>query len=588
MIPGLNSIRRALADYSLRKFILYAAVPSHWPGLLEARQKARAQVLDFSHQVADWLKLDATASAQLSFVFRPWLKEAGTRDLASGQRQVPPAASPDPEVALSRDRLGWMLQMALDDRTGAWQAVEAWLAARWESGLACRDAYSVSERLSNLILMWNLQAPPEPVAGRMLRLMAQDADHLLAHIEYHGESKTNNHVLNNARALILFGGFTGSARFYESGCSLFASEFPKHVLADGLLREGSSHYQWVVSRWVLEIGCTFHARDHARFLQLQPMLEKMLDVCDAMKLGPPGANFLPLIGDISPDFPPSLYAGLTGFGFALTGSGDEDLSAAPACGGLWSSLFVRRSIRNAETLWMSSDRSWARVTTGAWSMLAHADMHPHDNRPTHGHHDLFSFELAFDGMPLVVDPGRRNYLAARDSEEAGVLEEWHNTLLVDQCRTGLVPRGYMPTRWLEQWRTRPELEANVNGMEIRLVAPREVRGVSRIQRTIDGSDPNRLVITNQVCKSTPRSVPVLLVLYLMGEVRQAGPWVELELADKRFTLSWTGLDRPRIRTASRYVSYDCAEPCTRLEWTSVAGTGVWESTITISLAGNQG
>jgi hypothetical protein len=254
--------------------------------------------------------------------------------------------------------------------------------------------------------------------------------------------------------------------------------------------------------------------------------------------------------------------------------------------GLWSILFVGRSKPPAGGAWMSSDKSWARVTTGGWSMLAHADRQPHDNRSTHGHHDLFSFELAFDGVPLVVDPGRKDYLAARDSEEAGILEEWHNTILVDQRRTGFIPRGEMPTTWLEQWRSCPELEANDQGLAIRLVAPCEVPGVSRIERAISCTDPKALVIANQVCRTGTRTAHVLLVLYVMGKVRQAERWVEIELGDKKFTLRWAGLDKPQIRAALRYPSYGRAEPCTRLEWRADVEEKHWESSIIISPTGN--
>lgn len=584
----LNSTRRALADYSLRKFIVYAALPWHWAQLFKLRNRARLQVLDFSRRISTWQAIGATASSQLSFAFRPWLKDAICHELPEaphhGAHQQ--SESNDPENTMSRDRLGWMLPMAAHDRERAWQAVSEWLAERWKSGIACRDAYSIAERLSNLILMWNLKAPADPTASELLRLMQADANNLLAQIEYHGDSKTNNHVLNNARALILFGAFIGDPRRYEAGCWMFENEFPKHVLADGVLREASTHYQWVVARWVVEIGCTFHATDRPRFHWLRPRLEKMLDVCEAMRLGPPGRGYLPLIGDISPDFPPASYGGLTSLGYAVIGCGDEDPPGGPTNAGLWSRFFVGRSKPPGRGAWMSSDRSWARATLGAWSMLAHADRQPHDNRSTHGHHDLFSFELALDGVPLVVDPGRKDYLAARDSEEAGILEEWHNTILVDQRRAGFVPRGYMPTTWLEQWRSCPELEANDEGLAIRLVAPCEVPGVSRIERTISCTDPKVLVVANQVCRTASRMAHVLLVLYIMGKVRQAERWVEVELGDKHVTLGWAGLDRPQIRPALRYVSYGRAEPCTRLEWRVDVEERDWESTIMISPTGN--
>ena len=585
----MNSIRRALADYSLRKFILYAAIPSHWPQLLQLRQRAGSQVRDFSRQVSIWLKVDASAAQSLSYAFRPWLREATNKLESPGgeyHERLAHRESSDPEVTLSRDRLGWMLQMAISDPGQSWQAVGTWLTERWNPGIACSDAYSVSERLSNLVLMWNLEPAPESMAGELLRLMEGDADLLLTRIEYHGDSKTNNHVLNNARALILFGGFVGNAKFYEAGSTLFECELPKHILSDGILREASTHYQWVVTRWIVEVGCTFHARDRSRYLLLQPLLLKMLDACEAMKLGSPGNSYLPLLGDISPDFPPGLYAGLTGLGYALVGCGDETQPSGQPCAGLWSTFFVGRSKPPEGCAWISSDRSWARVTTGPWSVLTHADRQVHDNRPTHGHHDLFSFELAYAGTPLIVDPGRKNYLAARDSEEAGILEEWHNTILVDRCRTGFVPRGYMPVNWLNQWRSCPEIDADDAGLAIRLVVPKEIPGVSRIQRTINCSDPNRLVIVNQVSRTSSRAIDVLLVLYIMGRVREEDGRVEVDCGGRAFVLSWKGLGKPLMKAASRYVSYGIAESCTRLEWRTDVETNAWESAIMISLSGS--
>ena len=588
MVSRLNSLRRALADYSLRKFILFAVNPAHWRQLLEERRRARAQVEEFSRQVSNWQEILASACSEPNPFFRPWLRGDSGNDLQSSQGSEPFALteSSDPEVILGRDRLGWMLQSALIDDVSPWQDFDKWFAERWTSGISCRDAYTLSERLANLTMMWALETPPAANSDEVLRMMENDAERLLASIEYHGDSKTNNHVLNNARGLILFGAFAGNARFFAAGSTLLHIELSKHVLADGVLREGSSHYQWVVTRWVVEIACAFHAVDRQRFQLLLPLLERMLNACEEMKLGPPGRKYLPLVGDISPDFPPGFYAGLTDFGYAVIGAGDEVSSSIEVRAGFWGHYFVGRSKHDVHDTWYSSDGSWGRVTTGQWSILTHADRQSHDNRTTHGHHDLFSFELAFAGTPLIVDPGRKSYSAPRDSEDAGILEEWHNTIMVNRARTGFVPRGYMPADWLKQWRSRPELEVSETGLGIRLDAPHEIPGVSRIQRTIQCLAPDRVRIVNQVFKNTAGGIDVLLVLYLMGEVRLTGHRADVTLGGRCFRLNWAGLGTPLIRLVSRYVSYGSAEPCTRLEWNIEAETGTWESVITVELSGS--
>ena len=87
--------------------------------------------------------------------------------------------------------------------------------------------------------------------------------------EYHGDLNTNNHILNNARALILAGSFLDSQCLFDAGCWIFTNQFDKHINSDGVLREGSSHYQYVVTRWVVDIACAFLYRDKNYFERIQ-------------------------------------------------------------------------------------------------------------------------------------------------------------------------------------------------------------------------------------------------------------------------------------------------------------------------------
>ena len=114
--------------------------------------------------------------------------------------------------------------------------------------------------------------------------------------------------------------------------------------------------------------------------------------------------------------------------------------------------------------WIYSDRS-CKLARKGWRLLLHSETAVTDPRVTHGHHDLFSFDLSFEGVPLIVDPGRRNYALPRDEQAAGILEEWHNTFMFKNVRTGFCPRGYMPSSWLESFRSRPRVVSE--GMPLR-------------------------------------------------------------------------------------------------------------------------
>lgn len=581
LLSKVNSIKRVLADYSLRKFLLYALSPLTWGALFALKCQAKKEKEIFFKQIAQWQSPAGPSSVVPCLIFHPWLQTSGHISSKTMMDEiVADSESIDPEIRMRLDRLGWVLQIAIYDQINAWQAIGNWLEERWKCGLACRDSYSISERLSNLTLLWDIQEPDQRTATEVLHMMEKDAGYLLDNLEYHGERGTNNHILNNARALILAGSFLGISRFYEAGYWLFENQLTKHVAKDGVVREASTHYQWVITRWILEVGCVFHLLDQVRFKQLRPLLNNMLDVCEAMQLGEGAETYLPLIGDISPDFPPRLYGGMTRLGYALLGCGDENVPASSATDGLWSRFFIGRT-KPVRGNWHAEDNSWARLTNNKWSLLAHSDMHPDDNRTTHGHHDLFSFELAFAGIPIVVDPGRKNYLAGRDQEEAGILEEWHNTILVGGRRTGFVARGYMPISWLERIRTRPQVAIKEQCLEIRLDAPREVPGISCIQRVLNLSDRKRVIISNRVTKNNALPTTVKLVMYVMGKPCLMDGGLKLEIGTLDFMLCWKGLDAPVLRDAFRCVGYGISEPCARLEWDVVAVGMEWSSTIEI-------
>lgn len=581
LLSKADSIKRVLADYSLRKFLFYVASPLNWVPLLILKLQAKEEKRIFFDYVGQWQDTSVIRPASFRFIFHPWLQtNKHTTSNLMPDELVVDSDSPDPEIQMRLDRLGWALQIAIHDQDNVWQAIEEWLEERWKNGLACRGSYSISERVSNLILLWNIHEPELPLGQEVLCMIEEDVEYLLGHLEYHGEYATNNHILNNARALILAGSFLKNNRFYEAGCWLLDNQLTKHVSVDGVVREASTHYQWVITRWIVEAGCAFHSMDHMRFWQLHPLLKNMLDVCKAMQLGEGGKVYLPLIGDISPDFSPRLYGGMAELGYALVGNGEELEHTPSTTDGFWSQFFIGRT-RPTPVEWHAEDNSWVRLANNKWSLMAHSDIHTDDNRATHGHHDLFSFELAFDGIPIVIDPGRKNYLAGRDHEEAGILEEWHNTILVNDKRTGFVARGYMPVSWLQNIRTRPRVALADHCLEIQLDSPREVPGVSSIRRVLNLADEKIVKISNQVIKNNVYPADVKLVMYVMGNASLMDDGLKLGVGVLELMIRWKGLGVPELRDAIRYVGYGVSEPCTRLEWITVATDKEWKSTIEI-------
>lgn len=576
---------RALADYSLRRFLRYAANPLCWPLLASILQAHKNEMRTFSKSLAQWQWANPRQITAPHYFFRDFVRPNSFPSGLDANMGAADPDSPDLEIRMRFDRLGWALEGAMLRNDAIWAEVGHWIAARGESGLAHSDSYTLSERISNLILLWNLFDPPEPLAARLLCLLNEDSERILSHPEYHGESATNNHIINNARALILAGAFLDCDDFYNAGRWILNHQLHKHIATDGIVREASSHYQWVISRWLVEILCVFRRRDGQAFDSLSPLVGKMLDVCDSMLLGSLSRNYLPLVGDISPDFPPNFYGGLTSFG-RLVLKNDRPAPVAKltaAQPGFWARFFAFTDSL-VVTDWCADDCSWARMIRGPWAILTHADTHPDDDRSSHGHHDLFSFELAWDGIPLVIDPGRRSYFPERDSEEAGVLEEWHNTFYVDNVRTGFIPRGYMPKSWLSRFRLHPYLELDQTCLSIHLTTPVTMPGISKIHRAFSVTPHGSLRIRNRIRLDFARQASVTLVLYVQGKVQPADGGLAIEIGEAKFLVRYQDLGTPHIRPATRYIAYDTPRTCCRIEWNVTATGPQWEADIEFSQA----
>lgn len=572
----IATARRALADYSLRKFLVYAANPFRWAGLASMRQVRQGEISAFSRMLSEFEVASSRPAEPCCLTFRPWLNPAMGLPLGVMQEGPTDLSSCDPEIRMRVDRLGWAIERVGCVGATIWEAVADWWSSRDARGLAYADSYTLSERVCNLILLWNLHEPPEKLKNNLIHLLSAAAFRLVAHPEYHGEDATNNHILNNARALILYGDFIDEPNYIAAGLRIFDHQFHRHVSSDGLVREASTHYQWVITRWVVEVGLVLRQRDEQAFGKLALQLAGMLDVCDCMCLGNASRAYLPLLGDISPDFSPEFYGGLTAFGRrVIAGTAVENVSAASGgLSGFWSSHFPGFGHRQQGD-WLARDGSWARLERGPWSLITHADTHPDDNRASHGHHDLFSFELAYEGRPLIVDPGRGNYLTARDSEEAGILEEWHNTLMLNGYRTGFIPRGYMPVEWLRSFRLRPELVLNESGLTIRVLAFPKRKDLQEITRSFAITTSGALRVTSFV--SLTRNASISMILYVLGECSHADDGLLVHTDDGEFMIRWRGLDEVRCRPARQYIAYDTSRQCTRIEWSARAAAPHWEA-----------
>ena len=348
-----------------------------------------------------------------------------------------PGPQLDPATRLGRFHRQYGEDVLAAARTGdadrARSLVVSWIEAHPPRNDDAWHPYPLSTRVGNWIAALTLV--PEIASPELSQSLWHQLQRLTHNVE---DDVLGNHVIRNARALVLGGAAFEAADLKRRGIDLLRRELPEQILPDGGHYERSPAYHLVVLRDLLEIQA---ASPHS---WLGEAIDGMRSSAAALER-PDGAPAL--FNDGTVDAPrldlPEPQQGLSVFpdsGFAVVREG---------------------------RLWLAF-----RCGRAAPAFL-----------PPHAHADALSFQLWWDGVPVLVDPGSYTY-------EAGTDRDWfrstraHSTIRVggrDQFETwGAFRSGRLPDVLLRYARDRV-LEASV-------ALPGRVRHVRRIEWTADSVD----------------------------------------------------------------------------------------------------
>jgi hypothetical protein len=328
----------------------------------------------------------------------------------------------DPERYWHIHRWGWLLERHENGVSGhddviSW--METWIRQERERSDPAWEPFSCCERIAAIFTLF-MSLPEERrdrvLAGPIRPFILESAGWIINHLEYYGPQNTNNHILNNGRALAMAGALAGNRNIITTAMRIFRNMLPVIVSEKGFLRERSSHYQILVLRWLLDSekalsfkkdlsseGDRDFIRGYAKRMSRASAL--MCDEKGMIKV---------LIGDVSPDARP-----------------DE------AC----------RSLNELYPQWRSSSAEGQSGYAGdGWFFLRHGKLEVITNQPekypvphsNHGHADIAGFVFLFDGRPVLIDPGRNNY--TRDSLARRFFGgAFHNVPLVDGIAPAITP-----------------------------------------------------------------------------------------------------------------------------------------------------
>ena len=280
--------------------------------------------------------------------------------------------------------------------------------------------YNTSERICNLTVFsciaYKYGCINQESYKTIKRLIQNDLARLETTLEYPASGKINNHILNNARALYIGGAFINLAHSMKIARSIFERHLPEMISDNGYLSESSSHYQFLLTKNIQEVSIFATACEDYGFQEFittysESMTEasKRLIPYDLVK-----KSDIPKIGDVSPDIPTDWF----------------NLKNIDQHGG-WNKLWKKSFKSKSMIPKVSHIDGWVIAQKNDWFLLAHS--HPSiDLFPAgHGHRDFGSFVLYVNGLPLLIDIGRRTYDSPIDQENSGSETYAHSTLMIN-------------------------------------------------------------------------------------------------------------------------------------------------------------
>lgn len=343
----------------------------------------------------------------------------------------------------------------------------AGLPLRWQS-------YTIGERISNTILYFDSMKMTPP--GKIVHAIHQFGKFLLSRLEYKGKH-TGNHVVNNARAIYMAGVALNRDPWRQFARDILKRQMPELVTPDGFMREGSSHYQMLFTRWTQEIlRYAGRCNDAETTQYLSPFSKKLLQGCHFYLINKSDNDSdtpYPLFGDISPDFSPRWVLGQMTDCLNATPVSHEGVESYPESG-------------------------WHRLQAGSQTVILRASRTGVATTAGHFHNDFFHFHLSRRGTDILVDAGRRHYHAQDHFGNHGLTPFAHNSIVIDGV-------GEIPDHWhrfpieYSQSRHHVQIQPNPSSTQVILETDgfKRLRSPVMVRRDLELSD-DQLLITDKI------------------------------------------------------------------------------------------
>lgn len=361
----------------------------------------------------------------------------------------------DEEITSSISRWNWLLNSITGEKkipSFGWgvKLMRSWVNQNGlnRTGLNF-DSYTLGERICNSLLFSRLiKGKWNSLPSDLNQFILNDTLQLINNLEYHEYDLTGNHLFNNGRAIYFFSKVFEVKTLEKLSKLIILERLKVLITEDGFLREGSSHYHLLFTRWLFEIYfVTDEYKDDLFKKKLKVILNKMISKSNFFLIRKDNKYKMPLIGDVSPDFDPDWLIGISSIDFINTKASKKNSWVKLAK--KFPAFSFTSIIEKKNKIYYSNPKSgWYRLDWGEWTAIWHTFTKNSKTKSTHSHQDFGSVVLYHSGEEILIDKGRYNYNKLKNS--AGVLSTLynnHNTIEVDGIPISILPFKILPIEY---------------------------------------------------------------------------------------------------------------------------------------------
>ena len=312
--------------------------------------------------------------------------------------------------------------------------VQSWILSRSNEKIS-NNPYEISERITNFIYFLIFHKKTYLDIPHDIKKYLDKIAFILANtIEFNNEDLSGNHIINNARALIVFGYFFNSDNHYNLGKELLSYMLPKLIYDKLFLRESSSHYQYLFTSWIFEIYFFSSEKNDLKLkLMLEHYLSNLINGCLFFKTGKDDEYVL--IGDISPDKNPKWLENITSI-FLILSKKKNIKKFDTGWASMISNIFdinkyeIDFSEIEFDEFCFYKEAGYLKLRKFKWLIFKHIEKNTNYNMACHAHHDFTSVIVYYDSNEVLIDTGRLDYTDTIEGK-FGKNAKAHNTITID-------------------------------------------------------------------------------------------------------------------------------------------------------------